>query len=266
MTDIYAAIASADEQVQARIADVLELRAADPGQRAMLEDYTARIDLREDDHLLEVGCGTGAVCRFLAESGVRDVVGVDPCDLFVERARALAAAQNLTFVVGDGRDLEFADDSFDVVVFHTTLCHVPECERALAEAHRVLQPGGRLVIFDGDYATTTVATHANDPLQTCVDAAVASLVHDPWLIRRLASLLLATGFSDCQLHGYAYTQTSDADYMLTLIERGADALTADGKLTRGTAEALKEEAHARVAAGSFFGHISYASTIANLAA
>jgi SAM-dependent methyltransferase len=52
-----------------------------------------------------------------------------------------------------------------VVVFHTILCHVPGPHLALAEAARVLRPGGWLAVFDGDYATTTLALHPSDPLQ-----------------------------------------------------------------------------------------------------
>ena len=266
MTDLYATIASADEKTQERLATVLELRAADPQQRAMLVQYSAELELPVGARVLEVGCGTGAVSRYLATlPGVEKVVGVDPSAHFIERARELADGANLEFAVGDGRELAFADGSFDAAVFHTVLCHVPDCELAIGEAFRVLTPGGKLAVFDGDYATITVATYANDPLQACVDAVIASLVHDPWLIRRLIRMLRNAGFEDCQLRGYAYTQTSPADYMLTLIERGADALETDGKLTPPAANALKEEAHARIAAGTFFGHIAYASAVTSRA-
>ena len=69
-------------------------------------------------------------------------------------------------IEGDGRALRFADGDFDVVVCHTVLCHVPEPERVLAEAFRVLRPGGTLAICDGDYATTTVALGEADPFRT----------------------------------------------------------------------------------------------------
>ena len=61
MPDVYASIESADEAVQERLAEVLELRAADAAQQAMLEDYLADLPLPDGARVLEVGCGTGAV-------------------------------------------------------------------------------------------------------------------------------------------------------------------------------------------------------------
>jgi ubiquinone/menaquinone biosynthesis C-methylase UbiE len=96
--------------------------------------------------VLEVGCGTGAVTRLLARRpGVAEAVGVDPSPVFIAKAGELAAGlDNLSFEEGDGRALRFGDGDFDVVVCHTVLCHVPEPERVLTEALRVLRPGGTL--------------------------------------------------------------------------------------------------------------------------
>jgi ubiquinone/menaquinone biosynthesis C-methylase UbiE len=263
MPDVYANIAEADPAMQERLAGVLELRAADRQQRKMLESYTAELAVNAGARVLEVGCGTGAVSRFLATlENVGEVVGVDPGGLFIDRARELTEDSRISFVVGDGTALEFEEGAFDAVVCHTTLCHVPDCGGVLAEAHRVLRSGGELAVFDGDYATTTVSIRSNDPLQACVDHAIATLVHDPWLVRRLVALIRSAGFEDCRLRSFAYTQTDDADYMLTLVDRGADALLAEGRLTGAEADELKVEARARVAGGTFFGHIAYASAIA----
>ena len=78
--------------------------------------------------MLEIGCGTGAVTRVLAAwPGVASAVGVDPSPVFVAKARALGMGQaTLTFEVADGRALPFARDTFDLAVFHTTLCHMPD--------------------------------------------------------------------------------------------------------------------------------------------
>src|ERR1700737_990100 len=156
MPDIYATITDADTATQARLADVIELRAADPQQRAMLERYTAELDLAPESRALEIGCGAGAVSRFLAPlPGADTGVGVGPPVVFLDGGRELADDDALKYLIGDGRELAFDDGSFDAVVCHTTLCHVPGCERVVAEAHRVLRPGGQLAVFEGDYAPTT---------------------------------------------------------------------------------------------------------------
>jgi ubiquinone/menaquinone biosynthesis C-methylase UbiE len=264
MPDPYASIAEADTALQARLAEVLELRAAEPEQRAMLSAYLADMSLPKSATALEVGCGTGAVSRFLAEiPEVGEVIGIDPSPIFVDKARELAQGiSHLSFEPGDARALRFPDAAFDLVLFHTVLCHVPQPERALREARRVLRPGGWLAIFDGDYPTASVALDALDPLQSTVAAMVATYVHNPWLTRRLRKLLPTVGFRVSSLRSHGYVQTERPAYMLTLVDRGADLLAGNGTIGVDQAEALKTEARRRVNAGEFFGHISFLSVIA----
>jgi ubiquinone/menaquinone biosynthesis C-methylase UbiE len=263
--DVYLTITEADADVLEAIAQILELRAADPQQAAIRERYLNAVAWPEGARVVEGGCGTGAVSRAVAaRREVGEVVATDPSPYFVERARELASGiDGLTFAVADARRLSFEDGSFDVAFYHTVLCHVPEPEVALAEAFRVLRPGGQLVVFDGDYATVTVAVRQADPLQTCVDAAVNGLVHDRYFVRRLPSLVAAAGFESIASASHGYVESpSSGGYMLTLIDRGADALAADGVVAAETAEALKAEACRRSDAGEFFGHIAYASLTA----
>jgi hypothetical protein len=62
---------------------------------------------------------------------------------------------------------------------------------ALHEAVCVLRPGGCLAVFDGDYATGTLATGAGDPMDACAEAFRTHFIHDPWLVRRLSRLVQA---------------------------------------------------------------------------
>jgi ubiquinone/menaquinone biosynthesis C-methylase UbiE len=264
VSDVYATITEADPATQDRLAGIMELRAADPLQRALLESYLAGLEFPPGARVLEVGCGTGAVTRVLAQwPGVAEVVGVDPSPIFVAKARELGAAlHNLSFEEADGRALRFADRDFDVVVFHTTLTHVPQPERARAEAFRVLRPGGTLAICDGDYATITVAIGEFDPLQTCVEATKAAFIHDPWLVRRLPVLLRSARFELVGSRSHGYVQTAHPEYMTTLVDRGADTLAAWGRIGPELSAALKAEARRRADAGEFFGFIGFASLIA----
>lgn len=264
MADVYATIDEADQSVQVQLADILELRAADLQQRAMLEDYLADLPLPRGARVLEIGCGPGPVARALAaRPGIGDVVGIDPSPVFIERARMRAEGiPNLSFVTGDGRELPFDDRCFDAVVCHTSLCHIPGPELVIAEARRVTAPAGLLAIFDGDYATTTVAIDDHDPLQACAAGAIDALVHDRWLVRRLPGLVREAGFGVIRVRSHGYVETAEPHYMLTIVDRGADALVAAGRVGAPTAEALKAEARHRAEAGEFYGHIAYASLIA----
>ena len=68
--------------------------------------------------------------------------------LELARARALALGREVGLFIGDAQALEFEDQSFDTAVFSLSLCTIPDDRRAIAEAHRVLRPGGRLVLVE----------------------------------------------------------------------------------------------------------------------
>lgn len=178
MPEVWAAFPELDAAMQERLAGILETRGADPQQREMRQIFLADAFLPTNAHVLEVGCGTGVLTRTLALwPDVGKVIGVNTAPSLLSKARGLAAdIPNPTFREADARSLPFEDEAFDVVVFHTTLTHVSDPERALAEAFRVLRPQGWWVaVFDGDYETGTVALSDHDLLQACVDVMVEHL-------------------------------------------------------------------------------------------
>lgn len=262
-TDVYAAIREAPTALQERLSDVLEMRVSDTRQQALWHAYLSTIDFPPGARVLEIGCGTGAVTRILARwPGVGQVNGVDPSAIFIAKAQALAQdLPNLSFEVGEGRALRFEAESFDVVVVHQVLSHVPQPERLLAEAFRVLRPKGMLAIYDGDYATATVAIGEPDPLQQCAYAFQASYIHDIWIVRRLPQLLREAGFEVLPMQSHGYVEAPEGAYMLTWIDRGADALVQRGSISKESAEAFKTEAKRRSDEKRWFGHIAFASIL-----
>ena len=267
MPDVWATVAELDTATQERMADVLETRGADPRQQEMRQTFLADVAVPADAEVLEVGCGTGVLTRVLAGlPAVRRVVGVDIAASLLDKARELAAGiAGIEFEQADARSLPFDDERFDLLVFDSTLSHVPEPDRALGEAFRVLRPEGLLAAFDGDYATATVALVEHDPLQTCVDTMMANSVTDRRVMRRLPALLRRSGFQLEKTRSHGFVETGDGGYMLTVIDRGADMLAASGTIGDELAASLKAEARRRVQAGGFFGHIAYVSVIARKA-
>jgi ubiquinone/menaquinone biosynthesis C-methylase UbiE len=264
MPDVWSTVGELDRSAQQRLAEVLEARGADPQQQALRAAFLGDIAFPAQARVLEVGCGTGVLTRRIATlPGVATATGVDPASSLLDRARALAGGlPNIEFMEADGRALPFGADSFDVVVFDSTLSHIPEPERALAEAFRVVRHSGWLAAFDGDYATATVALRDHDPLQACVDAMMANSVNDRWIMRWVSGLVSALGFEAVRFRSHGFAETTGSAYMLSVVDRGADMLLASGRIGDDLAAALKAEARRRAAAGSFFGHIAYASLTA----
>ena len=263
MGETYAGYTEVEAAAVATVAEAMEVRPADPPHRAKLQG-PADLDLPRGARVLEVGCGTGAIARLLArDPRVREVVGVDPSPLLISKARHLAEeGAPVRFDVADGTALSFGPSSFDTVILHRVLSHVPRPEQVLTEAERVLRRGGGLVIFDGNFATLTLGGGEDDPLEACVAAFVPVHVHDPWIVQRLSTLATATGFTSGRLRSFGQVQMDDVEYVVSIVERGATALVASGRIGAYLGEALKAEARRRAQAGSLFGHIAYASLMA----
>ena len=110
--------------------------------------------------------------------------GIDTSSAFIEMAvEALAGEPRVSFAVGDAAATGQADAFFDLVIAHTVYSHLVDPERALVEARRVLKAGGQLVIFDGDFATITVALLDGDPLQAAVGQVLRHSMHAPYIMR-----------------------------------------------------------------------------------
>ena len=98
--------------------------------------------------VLEIGCGLGTDGAQFAKAGA-DYTGVDLTEAAVELARKRFELTDLhgKFQTADAENLEFPNDSFDLVYSHGVLHHTPDTERAVSEIHRVLRPGGRAVVM-----------------------------------------------------------------------------------------------------------------------
>ncbi|MFN3370350.1 MAG: class I SAM-dependent methyltransferase [Sphingomonadaceae bacterium] len=101
--------------------------------------------------VLELGAGGGANLALYDLGRVESVTGIDPSDELIERAEAGLRPDlrdSVRIAKGVAEDLPFTSGSFDTVVTTFTLCSVQDPARALAEARRVLAPGGRLLFLE----------------------------------------------------------------------------------------------------------------------
>ena len=113
--------------------------------------------------LLEVGCGDGRLTALLADKA-RELTAIDPDQDSIKLART--NIPEVTFLVGSGENLDFADESFDIVLFSYSLHH-QDCVKALSEAQRVVRPNGQILILepthDGEYTELVSIFEPQEP-------------------------------------------------------------------------------------------------------
>ncbi len=108
--------------------------------------------LTPSDNVLDLGFGEGYGTSLLAES-CREIVGVDVADQVVEYAVKRYTKDNCHFLKYGGRTLPFENNTFDVVVSFQVIEHIDDDQAFVGEIHRVLKPGGRLILTTPNKAT-----------------------------------------------------------------------------------------------------------------
>ncbi|MEZ5126386.1 MAG: class I SAM-dependent methyltransferase [Thermoleophilia bacterium] len=119
-----------------------------PVERAVLSAWRRRLGRRAGGRVLEIGAGTGSQLGWYGPGAV--VTALEPSLAMAARSRPRAAAARVPVVLvqGAAEALPFPAASFDTVVFSFAFCSVADPALVLAEARRVLIPGGRLLMLE----------------------------------------------------------------------------------------------------------------------
>jgi SAM-dependent methyltransferase len=149
-----------------------------PGGPRLTAQAIARAAWRPGETVIDIGCGGGCTLDHLRRNHLT-AIGID----LAENALCLAQRRDSSFLLvqGSGESLPFADASVDGVMAECSLSLMPDQGRMLAEAHRVLRPGGRLVITDV-YARNPVAP---DRCDLALPECLAGILERDGLCRRL---------------------------------------------------------------------------------
>ena len=256
--------AAAVERLIAR----LESRAKDTVFARLFDKYAVQLNLPPSAQVLEVGCGTGAMVRFLAHrsdfSG--KAFGVDQSPLFIEAARRFAQEEGIgnrvEFRVGDAHGLDFLPATFDAAIAHTLISHVTEPITVLREMARVVRPGGTVAIFDGDYASLTYAFPDHDLGHRMDVAIVTATFNNPLVMRDLPRLLPEIGLKIIAAWGDAVVEIGNGSYFKSFAETYAPSVVRAGLLPVETVEAWLTAQRQSMENGTFFASCNYYTYLA----
>ncbi|MGI9413091.1 MAG: methyltransferase domain-containing protein [Hyphomicrobiales bacterium] len=142
------------------------------------EELAQALDAGPDDHVLDVGCGIGGPARYMADRFGCRVTGIDLTPEFCDAARHVSRLMGLddrvTFEQGDATAMPFEGLSFDRAYSMNVSMNIADKAGFCGEIHRVLKPGGRLILSeiaqgpggDVDYPTPWARTAASSFLST----------------------------------------------------------------------------------------------------
>ena len=215
------------------------------GREAMLEQMNAEVLARlklegvAEPHLLDLGCGLGATLRSFARRVPEAwLLGITRVPWQVENARALNQAagcsERVRVIEGDYEETVLPSASYDGVYALESSCHAHGADKSalLAEAHRLLRPGGRLVVSDGFLA--------RDQFVNALQQRIYHKLCECWVIEQLAQLdrfrarLEELGFTDITIENFQMRVAPSVAHIpwVTLKFLLTDVVFGKGKMTR----------------------------------
>jgi ubiquinone/menaquinone biosynthesis C-methylase UbiE len=210
----------------------------------------------------EIGCGTGTAARELAAlvHPGGHVYGFDLSAEFITlaRARAFAASKKVEFQIGDAVTLPLADACLDAYRAERVYMHLRRPEAALAEAFRILRPGGRILIMDQDW--DTLLFDGDLYATRLVTRAFADSMNNGMVARRMRALLQQAGFTDIAVLPEV-AASSDGEvfgWFADTVAKTALATQLDAEIT----EAWIEDQRKRIAEDRFFYAVTHFITTA----
>lgn len=193
-----------DSRELAETYDRLSNRQLEGGKRLV-----ERMAIAGGASVLDVGCGTGRLARFIAErvGAAGHVVGIDPLPGRVELARANGG--DIRFEVGQAEDLHAFDEcSFDAVCMSSVFHWIEDKQKALSEVRRVLRAGGRVGVTTFPHELREAGTAARAvrsifqraPYAGHVDPSVLTFAKRGYTTTDLITLVLEAGLELGELH------------------------------------------------------------------
>lgn len=214
----------------------------------------APVGVEAGEVIIDFGCGPGYVASQLARLAGSEghIHAVDVNQAFVERAREVAEAsgrgERITVHHNADERVPLADQSADRVYAKNVLEYVPDLDAVLAELHRTLRVGGRMVASDSDFGFVVVEPLTPTEVTELFEAAGPAF-KEPHVGRKLRAAFLRVGFADVDVK--VTTAVDHAGHMRGVIENMLGYATKFGRMTDARAASLRGRIDEAVADGTY---------------
>ncbi|HSB02905.1 MAG TPA: methyltransferase domain-containing protein [Anaerolineales bacterium] len=247
----------------AQMAAFLEERSRSPDMREVNEAVCKVLDPRSGERILEVGCGSGVLCRRMAPHTQPDgyVTGVDISPQFITEAQRYAlvegVAKQVVFECARGESLPYPKAAFDGALAARLLLHTDDPSAILGEMARVVRPGGRIVAMDWDFDSVVVDHPDRELTRRLLHWRADHHGGDNWSGRQLWRRMMNAGIRCLTIHPIVTVVHKEEDSLTQSLWRAAQVSRDGGAISADEHDAWVRELKERIQDGSFFASIVY---------
>lgn len=232
----------------------LERMYTTPNAKELRQLVTDQLDLQAGEAVLSIGCGPGfelaALAEAVGERGHVHGIDIDEEALAVAEVRCGELPQ-VTLEQGDATDLPIADASYDAAVTKQVYQFIDDIDAAMGELHRVLRPGGRAAVVEGDVDAQVIYS-SNRTRTKRASEAVRDARPTPHLGSRLTSYLNDVGLTVEHIEPKPTLHTEINERVAQGIEARREILEADESFDQSEIEAWEQDLRDLDEAGEAF--------------
>jgi ubiquinone/menaquinone biosynthesis C-methylase UbiE len=247
----------------AEMAAFLETRGQFPDQVEVDRTLQTAIAPVTGENLLEVGSGSGLLCRQAGANLGPDgtITGVDISIEMITTARQLAARQNLGtriyFAVASAERLPYADSSFEGAFAARLLLHLEDPDVVLNEMVRVVRPGGRIILMDWDFETVTVDHPDRELTRRLLNWRTDHYGSNNWSGRQLFRRAQQAGLKGLWVNPVVTIARDESAGFTHTLWRAAQRACDAGAISPREQAAWTNDLKTYIAQGRFFASITY---------
>jgi ubiquinone/menaquinone biosynthesis C-methylase UbiE len=246
-----------------QMAAFLEERSRTPDAQAVNAALCNILDPQPGQRILEVGCGSGVLCRLIAPQlqPAGEMLGLDISPHFVEQASKYAlqsgVASLIKFETGPAESLTYPNDSFNSALAARLLLHAKDPDAVVREMARVVKPGGRIIVMDWDFDTVVVDHPNRDLTRRLLTWRSDHHGGDNWSGRQLWRRMTTAGLQRLTIHPLVTVAHGEADGLTQSLWRAAQVSRDGGAISPEEHDDWVLDIKDRIQAGTFFASIVY---------
>lgn len=262
-TNVWSNPSSTSAENVANMAAFLEERAHYPDTMLVNQALCAALAPASGERILEVGSGTGVLCRLIAPHLLPGgcITGVDISPEFARHARRYAheagLSQAIAFETGNAETLPYADGSFDGSLAARMLLHAADPDLVVHELVRVVRTGGRVVLMDWDFETVAIDHPDRALTRLIVHWRTDNHGGDNWSGRQLWRRAVQQGLINLEVIPVVTVAHAERDGLTQSIWRAAEVARNGGGISAKEHDAWIEKLNQRIADGTFFASLVY---------